>query len=51
MNMFRCRFCGWTHGGTAEEVNHSERCCPMCGIDNVAEGYAADEQDDDDDDD
>lgn len=40
MNMFRCRFCGRTHGGTAEEVNRSAQDCPMCHADNVAEGYA-----------
>ena len=40
MNMFRCRFCGWTQGGTTDEINGAAQSCPMCGADNVAEGYA-----------
>ena len=50
MNMFRCRFCGWTQGGSTEEVNRAAQCCPLCGADNVAEGYAILIDDDDDDD-
>lgn len=40
MNMFRCRFCGWTTGGDVATINRHAQDCPMCHADNVAEGYA-----------
>ena len=43
MNFFRCRFCGITQAKvyiSDEEMARLLSCCPGCGADHFAEGYA-----------
>ena len=43
MNFFRCRFCGITQAEvyiTDEKMTQLLSCCPGCGADHFAEGYA-----------
>lgn len=43
MNFFRCKMCGYTQTEvhiTDEALGDLLSCCPMCGVDHFAEGYA-----------